>query len=95
MQEGSPNVVKEALACDLPIVSVAVGDVKQRIGGIEGCELCTDDSPEMIACALERVLRRGKRVEGRKAVEHLSETSITEQVIQVYCSALSGSGVTQ
>lgn len=95
MQEGSPNVVKEALACDLPVVSVAVGDVEQRIGGIEGCELCTNDSPETIAAALERVLRRGKRVEGRKSVEHLSETSITEQVIEVYRSALSGSGAVQ
>lgn len=91
MQEGSPNVVKEALACNLPVVSVAVGDVEQRIGGIEGCELCADDSPESIASALERVLRRGGRVDGRTTVEHLSETSITEQVIAVYRSALSTS----
>ncbi|MDP9423680.1 MAG: glycosyltransferase [Pseudomonadota bacterium] len=88
MQEGSPNVVKEALACNLPVVSVAVGDVEQRIGGVEGCELCRDESPEMIAAALERVLLSGKRVEGRKAVEHLSETAITQQVIAVYRSAL-------
>lgn len=95
MQEGSPNVVKEALACNLPVVSVAVGDVEQRIGGVPGCELCSDDSPETIASALERVLRRDKRIDGRRTVEHLSETSITEQVIEVYRSALSGSGVTQ
>ncbi|HYC95462.1 MAG TPA: glycosyltransferase [Sphingomicrobium sp.] len=88
MQEGSPNVVKEALACNLPVVSVAVGDVEQRIGGVEGCELCRDESPEMIAAALERILLSGKRVEGRKAVEHLSETAITQQVIAVYRSAL-------
>ncbi len=92
MQEGSPNVVKEALACNLPVVSVAVGDVEQRIGGVEGCELCTDDSPEAIASALERVLRRRKRVKGRRSVEHLSENAITQQVIAVYRSALSGSG---
>ena len=93
MQEGSPNVVKEALACNLPVVSVDVGDVVQRIGGVEGCELCNDDSPEAIASALERVLRRRKRVNGRGSVEHLSENAITQQVIAVYRSVLSGSSV--
>lgn len=90
MQEGSPNVVKEALACNLPVVSVEVGDVRQRIGDVEGCELCTEETPDKMASALERVLVRGKRVEGRKSVEHLSESAITERVIAIYSSALAG-----
>ena len=84
MQEGSPNVVKEALACDLPVVSVPIGDVPLRLRGIEGCEVCADDRAETIAISLGRVLRRGRRVAGRVAVQHLAENRITSQLIDVY-----------
>ena len=57
LQEGSPTIVKEALACDLPIVSVVVGDVAERLRGIEGCEIATDDRAATLADALERVLK--------------------------------------
>src|SRR6266567_7341147 len=88
MQEGSPNAVKEALACDLPVVSVPVGDVAQRIGGVAGCELCPDERPESIAAVLERVLRRGIRAAGRPAVQDLDERRLAQQVIDVYRSVL-------
>ncbi len=88
MQEGSPNAVKEALACNLPVVSVPVGDVAMRIQGIEGCQLCADDSPEGVAAALERVLRRGQRSASRERVKNLDEKIITGQVIRIYQSTL-------
>jgi teichuronic acid biosynthesis glycosyltransferase TuaC len=88
MQEGSPNVVKEALACDLPVVSVPIGDVALRLRGIEGCEVCADDQPETIAASLGRVLARGGRVAGRAAVQHLDEHLITAQLMDVYRGVL-------
>ena len=90
MQEGSPNVVKEALACDMPVVSVDIGDVAERIGGIEGCELCADETPEAISDALERALRGSGRVAGRVAVEHLCERATTDRVISVYRNVVAG-----
>ena len=88
IQEGSPTVVKEALASDLPVVSVDVGDVRERIGEVAGCEVCADDSAETIAGALERVLARGERVNGRDAVKDLDEREIARRVIAVYESVL-------
>lgn len=88
LHEGSPGVVKEALACNLPVVSVDVGDVRQRIGSVEGCVVCADDQPETIAVALQQVLKRRERVNGRAAVQDLDERLLTQKVIAVYERAL-------
>jgi glycosyltransferase involved in cell wall biosynthesis len=90
--EGSPNVVKEALACDVPVVSVDVGDVRDRLQGIEGCVVCGDDRPSTIAEAIARVLCRGGSVQGREAVRDLDETALTNRVIAVYERAIAGAG---
>ncbi len=91
-EEGSPNAVKEALACDLPVVSVAVADVPLRLAGIPGCEVAADESPETIAAALDRTLRRDARSggRGREAARQLDERLLTARVIDIYRSVLAG-----
>lgn len=88
MQEGSPNVVKEALAWGLPVVSVNVGDVAERLDGLEGCVLCPDERPETIAAGLERVLKDGRRIDAAAVVAALDEHVQTIRLIELYREVL-------
>ena len=86
--EGSPNVVKESLACNRAVVSVDVGDVKERLAGIEGCRVSERDDVEELAAHLASVLARRCRIKGRHAVEALAEEKTTQAVIEVYRDVL-------
>jgi glycosyltransferase involved in cell wall biosynthesis len=71
LSEGSPNVIKEALACDVPVVSVDVGDVGEMISGIKGCYIALPD-PHDLSAKLHLVGSERGRIAGRRKVEHLS-----------------------
>lgn len=86
--EGSPNVVKEALACNLPVVSTDVGDVRSRIGGIEGCVVCESDTPSAIAEGIKTALRHEGTIDGRSTVAELSKEAFVQKVLSVYKKAL-------
>jgi glycosyltransferase involved in cell wall biosynthesis len=81
--EGSPNVIKEAMACNLPIVSVPVGDVPEVIGGTDGCYLCSQ-APQDVANKLALVLQRGKRTTGRNNVSHLELGAVARRFVTLY-----------
>jgi glycosyltransferase involved in cell wall biosynthesis len=85
--EGSPNAVKEAMACNCPVVSTDVGDVKELIGHTDGCYITTYE-PEDVAGKLKLALESGKRTNGRENIQHLDEMIIARKLIGIYHSVL-------
>jgi glycosyltransferase involved in cell wall biosynthesis len=83
MDEGSPNIVKEAMACDVPVVATDVGDVAEVLGHTKGCSVCPRD-PEALATGLERALLHSAPTTGRKDILHLDRRVVARQVIAVY-----------
>lgn len=81
--EGSPDIVKEALACNLPIVSVDVGDVRERTRDVTRTAIVARD-PESIASETARMLASKERSNGREKISELDSRKIRDAVIQVY-----------
>lgn len=84
--EGSPQAIKEAMACGCPIVSVNVGDVAERIEGIEGCILVPTRNPKDIANALRKAIAFEGKTKGREKVlnDGLSNEQVAARIIEVY-----------
>lgn len=87
--EGSPNVVKEALACDVAVVSVDVGDVRERLAGIEGCYIAAADA-EDLAVKLELVLTRPGRIDARERSADVSLARTSEALREIYYGLIRG-----
>lgn len=85
--EGSPVVIKEAMACNLPIVSVPVGDVPDVIGGTDGCYLCSRN-PSDVAEKLLFALSYGGHTNGREKIKHLEQGNIAKQIVALYQEVL-------
>ena len=86
--EGSPNVVKEAMACELPVVATPVGDTPERLRGIPGCYVLPPDELRF-ADALIQALNHGRCPAARAAIGELSLPHVAERVIHVYESVVS------
>ena len=83
--EGSPQFVKEVMACGCPLVSVDVGDVKEVTAGVEGCYIVSRDAEE-IAEKLQIALNFKGRTHGRERIMELGleNRKVAETILTIY-----------
>jgi len=90
--EGSPNVVKEAMACNLPVVSVNVGDVLERLHDVYPSRI-VDRDPLALGKAIVDILNQKCRSNGRIIAEHdISTGIINKKTVNVYLKSINRTG---
>ncbi len=85
--EGSPQALKEAMACNCPIVATDVADIKHLLGDLEGCYITSFD-PKDVSESITKALEFDKRTEGRKRIFELGLDSKTValKILEIYKS---------
>jgi len=89
LSEGSPNVIKEAMACNRPVVCTNVGDVQWLFGNTEGCFISESQTPESYKNKLNKALEYSKisqESKGRKRIMELGLDSdtVANKIINIY-----------
>ena len=72
----TPTVIQEAMACHLPIVSVEVGDVRERLADVRWRAGLSRRDPRVLGEAVAAVLRQPLCSDGRKRAAELSVEAI-------------------
>jgi len=86
-KEGSPNVVKEALACNLPVVATDVGDVREIMSGLTGCQI-VDRTPEAFARGIGDMCYSDIQFSSRAHISYLRSEKIADSIVDFYKSII-------
>lgn len=83
--EGSPQFVKEAMACNCPVVSVNVGDVEELLQGVEHCEIVERET-DKIAKSVSELLNLNQRSSGSEKLKYsgLESLYVVDKIKSLY-----------
>ena len=87
--EGSPQALKEAMACNCPIVATDVADIKHLLGDLDGHYICSFD-PKNVAEHIEKALAFNSRTKGRERIIELGLTNdlVAKKLVEIYTDIL-------
>jgi teichuronic acid biosynthesis glycosyltransferase TuaC len=83
ISEGSPTVVQEALACNLPVVSVGVGDIVERFWGVRDSTIASPNATAL-GHALAHMVEPPRRSNGSLKVAEFSSSGIARRLKEIY-----------
>jgi len=90
MHEGSPNSVKEAMACNIPVVATDVGDIRTLLEGVYGCYVAQTNIDEIAEC-IEKAVSFGSRTNGRDRILSLGldSANVAKKLVDIYTTVVS------
>ena len=84
--EGSPNSVKECMACNVPVVSTPVGDIFDNFGDLQNCLVAKDFDVKSLTKLCKKILSQNISNNSRDKIFKLKFTSslVADQLIKIY-----------
>lgn len=84
--EGSPNSVKEAMACNIPVVSTNVGNVEELLRNVNVSYVAKTNEPEELADLVYKVLNETEENNGREQLikQELDIVSVAKKIKAIY-----------
>ncbi|PRX39837.1 glycosyltransferase family 4 protein [Salegentibacter salegens] len=95
--EGSPQIIKEAMLCEVPIVTTKVGDVEFLLNGVKNCFVIDSFKPEPFVEKIKEVFilpPAGRKTNGKEKIKNLEldQQSVCSNIYKVYKDLLSPRG---